>query len=131
DKQGSGNFTAYGIRAWWRPDDTGSAIPSVSFGYDTTQHDGVASGSADSSDMWFAGLTWQDIFQADDKIGLAFGQPTTLEDEANEPFAYELYYSYAVNDSVTVTPTLFGGTDRDGTAGYDLTGALVQTTFKF
>ena len=25
---------------------------------------------------YFVGLNWQDMFQADDRIGLAFGQPT-------------------------------------------------------
>ena len=99
-------------------------------GYDTTNYDGAPAAS-DSSDAWFAGLTWQDTFQADDKIGVAFGQPTTNEDETTDPFAYELYYSYMLNDSVSVTPTVFGGTDRNGTSGGDVFGALVQTTFKF
>ena len=36
-----------------------------------------------------------------------------------------------LNDSVSVTPTVFGGTDRNGTSGGDVFGALVQTTFKF
>ena len=126
----TGNFTSVGLRGWWRPLETGSATPSVSLGYDSTTYDGAPAAS-DSSDAWFAGLTWQDTFQADDKIGLAFGQPTTNEDESTDPFAYELYYSYMINDSVSVTPTVFGGTDRNGTAGGDVFGALVQTTFKF
>ena len=126
----TGNFSSVGLRGWWRPLETGSATPSVSLGYDSTTYDGAPAAS-DSSDAWFAGLTWQDTFQADDKIGIAFGQPTTNEDETTDPFAYELYYSYKVNDSVSVTPAVFGGTDRNGTAGGDVFGTLVQTTFKF
>jgi len=126
----TGNFTSVGLRGWWRPLETGSATPSVSLGYDSTTYDGAPAAS-DSSDAWFAGLMWQDTFQADDKIGVAFGQPTTNEDETTDPFAYELYYSYMLNDSVSVTPTVFGGTDRNGTSGGDVFGALVQTTFKF
>ena len=126
----TGNFSSVGLRGWWRPLETGSATPSISLGYDTTSYDGAPAAS-DSSDAWFAGLMWQDTFQADDKIGVAFGQPTTNEDETTDPFAYELYYSYMLNDSVSVTPTIFGGTDRNGTAGGDVFGALVQTTFKF
>jgi len=126
----TGNFTSVGLRGWWRPLETGSATPSISLGYDTTNYDGAPAAS-DSSDAWFAGLMWQDTFQADDKIGVAFGQPTTNEDETTDPFAYELYYSYMLNDSVSVTPTVFGGTDRNGTSGGDVFGALVQTTFKF
>jgi len=124
-----GNHTAIGLRGWWRPEATGTATPSISVGYDTTQYDGVTSGT-DSSDMWFVGLQWQDIINADDKIGLALAQPTMHDDETNDPFAYELYYSYQANDSVTVTPTIFGGSDRDG-GTEDVFGALVQTTFKF
>ena len=126
----TGNFSSVGLRGWWRPLETGSATPSISLGYDTTNYDGAPAAS-DSSDAWFAGLMWQDTFQADDKIGVAFGQPTTNEDESTDPFAYELYYSYMLNDSVSVTPTVFGGTDRNGTSGGDVFGALVQTTFKF
>ena len=126
----TGNFSSVGLRGWWRPLETGSATPSISLGYDSTNYDGAPAAS-DSSDAWFAGLMWQDTFQADDKIGVAFGQPTTNEDETTDPFAYELYYSYMLNDSVSVTPTVFGGTDRNGTSGGDVFGALVQTTFKF
>ena len=126
----TGNFSSVGLRGWWRPLETGSATPSISLGYDTTNYDGAPAAS-DSSDAWFAGLMWQDTFLADDKIGVAFGQPTTNEDETTDPFAYELYYSYMLNDSVSVTPTVFGGTDRNGTSGGDVFGALVQTTFKF
>ena len=124
-----GNHTAVGLRGWWRPEGTGIATPSISLGYDTTQYDGVTSGT-DNSDMWFVGLQWQDMFNADDKIGLALAQPTKHDDETTDPFAYELYYSFKANDSVTVTPTVFGGTDRDG-GTEDVFGALVQTTFKF
>ena len=42
-----------------------------------------------------------------------------------------MYYSFKPNDSVEITPTLFGGSDRNGGAGQDFTGALVETTFKF
>jgi hypothetical protein len=124
-----GNHTAVGLRGWWRPEETGTVTPSVSVGYDTTSYDGVTSGT-DSSDMWFVGMQWQDMFSADDKIGFALAQPTKHDDETTDPFAYELYYSYQANDSITVTPTVFGGTDRDG-GTEDVFGALVQTTFKF
>ena len=128
--EGVTNFTAIGLRGWWRPAETGTATPAVSVGYDTTSHDGAPEASNNST-AWFAGLTWQDIFQADDRIGVAFGQPTMNEDEANEPFAYEAYYEFKANDSITITPTIFGGKDRNGTAREDIFGANLQTTFKF
>ena len=126
----NGNHTAFGLRGCWRPQETGTATPSVSLGYDTTQYDDITGGNPDSSDMWFVGLQWQDIFNADDKIGLAFAQPTKMEDETIDPFAYELYYSYKANDSVTITPAIFGGNNREGDSE-DVFGAVLQTTFKF
>ena len=126
----NGNFTAIGLRSWWRPAETGTATPSISVGFDTTNYDGAPS-TSDNSTAWFAGLTWQDMFSADDRLGLAFGQPTTNEDETVDPFAYELYYSFKANDSVTVTPAIYGGKDRNGTTGQDIFGAVLETTFKF
>ena len=125
-----GNYTSIGLRAWWRPEDSGSATPSVSLGYDTTSYDG-STAATDNATAWFAGLSWNDLFQADDKVGIAFGQPTTNESTTTDPFAYELYYSFKPNDSIEITPAVFGGSDRNGTAGDDIFGAVLQTTFKF
>ncbi len=127
---GNGNFTSVGLRGWWRPDNVGTATPSISVGFDTTEYDGAPSNSSNST-AYFVGLNWQDMFQADDKIGLAFGQPTTNESETVDPLAYEVYYSFKPNDSVIVTPAVFGGSDRNGTAGADIFGAVLETTFKF
>ena len=117
-----------GLRAWWRPEETGTVVPSISVGYDTSETD---ADSNSSTDMYFVGLQWQDMFSADDRIGLAFGQPQKREDETTDPFAWEAYYQFQVNDSVSITPAVFGGSDRNGTADSDLTGVVVETTFKF
>ena len=122
-----GNSTNYGLRGYWRPDTESQAVPEISAGYDISYVDGQ---DADT-DAYFVGLTWKDMFQADDKIGIALGQPQTADTDTVTPFAWEAYYSYKVNDSVTVTPGIFGATDRTGTAGVDLTGAIIETTFKF
>ena len=121
------NSTNIGLRAWWRPEETGTATPSISVGFDTSEVDGVNL----STDMFFVGLNWSDMIRADDKIGLAFGQPQTREDDTVDPFSYEAYYQYDVNDSTTLRTTFFGNSDRDGTAGNDNTGLVVETTFKF
>ena len=118
-------YTAIGLRGWWRPENSGTKTPSVSVGYDTTDYDGS------TADAWFVGLNWKDIFNPDDKIGAAFGQPTSNENSDVDPFAYELYYSFKPNDSVTMTPAIFGGTARDGNDGGDVFGAVFETTFKF
>ena len=122
-----GNSTNYGLRAYWRPDDAGTAVPEISGGYDIS----TVEGQDADTDAFFVGLTWKDTFQVDDKIGLALGQPQTADTDTVEPFTWEAYYSFKINDSVTMTPAIFGASDRTGTAGTDLTGAVVQTTFKF
>ena len=122
------NSTNIGLRAWWRPQETGTATPSISVGFDTSETDADANSN---TNMYFVGLQWQDIFQADDRIGLAFGQPQKREDETTDPFAWEAYYQFQVNDSVTLTPAVFGGSDRNGETTGDITGAVLETTFKF
>ena len=126
----SDNFTAVGIRSWWRPLETGTIVPSISLGYDTTSHLDAAD-SSDKTTAWFAGFQWQDAFQADDRVGIAFGQPTLNEAETIDPFAFEMYYSFKVNDSMTITPAYFSNSARNGTAGDDVSGAVLETTFKF
>ena len=120
--------TNIGLRAWWRPEETGSAVPSISVGYDISET-GATSNS--TTDMYFVGLQWQDMFSADDRIGIAFGQPQKKEGETTDPFAWEAYYQFQVNDAVSITPAVFGGADRNGSAAADLTGVVVETTFKF
>jgi len=126
------------LRAWWRPQETGTATPSISVGYDIidfglTHDNGVAEGSG-----YMVGLNWADMIQPDDKIGLAVGQPmkatkatagNTLDEV--DPFLWELYYSFRPNDSIEVTPAIFGGTDLYKTTDDDIFGAVVTTTFKF
>ena len=71
------NSTNYGLRAWWRPEDSGTAMPSISLGYDTSKTD---ADDNNSTNAYFVGLNWQDIFSADDRIGVALGQPQKHED---------------------------------------------------
>ena len=128
-RPGDKNSTNVGLRAWWRPTDAETAVPSISVGYDTSETD---ASSNSNTTAYFVGLNWTDVFNADDKIGLAFGQPQMVEGETIEPFLYELYYKYKVNDSISVTPTIFGGTSKNSSdVETDMTGYLLQTTFKF
>jgi hypothetical protein len=122
--------TNIGLRAWVRPEESGSVIPSISVGYDTSSIQ-FGADNADSTNMWFAGFGWADIFQAEDKIGLAIGQPQQREDETTDPFAWEAYYAFKTNDYTEYRTTIFGGSDRNGTANDDISGLVFQTTFKF
>ena len=128
-RPGDGNSTNIGLRAWWRPEETGTAVPSISLGYDTSDTDEATN---DSTSAYFVGLNWQDMFSPDDRIGIALGQPQKQENDEVDPFLYEIYYEYKVNDSVTVTPTIFGGTHENGNdVETDMSGYVINTTFKF
>ena len=111
--------TGYAFRGYWKPENTGTATPEISVGYDTrSADDAVGSGQPKDSDSYFVGLTWRDMFQADDRIGVAFTQPLKVT-ECNgtcsaadvDPFVWEAYYSFRPNDSIEVRPAVFGGTD--------------------
>ena len=85
-------------------------------------------------------MGWQDIFQDSDYVGIGFGQPlkTTKTvngdaagDAALDPLLWEVTYSFKVNDSVTMIPTIFGGTDVKNATDEDIFGAALTTKFKF
>ena len=72
------------------------------------------------------------MFSPDDRIGIALGQPQKQENDEVDPFLYEIYYEYKVNDSISVTPAIFGGTHENASdVETDMTGYVVNTTFKF
>ena len=128
-KARSGDSKNYGLRGWWRPEDSGTAVPSISLGYDFSS----VEGQTQDTNAYFIGLGWQDTFTPDDRIGFAFGQPQTRDDEAVDPTAWEAYYAFKLNDSTTITSTVFGGQERKGypNVGSDFKAAVVETTFKF
>ena len=128
--------TGYALRAWWRPDETGTAVPSISVGLDTVDFNDKI-GGYEKGNGYSIAFNWQDIVQADDVIGVAFGQPikgtdnTTAGKNDVDPFLWEAYYSFRPNDSIEVTPGIFGGTDIKSDNKDDVFGAVLQTTFKF
>ena len=42
-----------------------------------------------------------------------------------------MYYSFKVNDAVTMTPAYFQNTNRNNAAGDDVSGFVFETVFKF
>ena len=126
----------FALRGWWRPDETGTIVPSISVGYDTMSFDNHGNGYQDATG-YSVGLNWSDSFQAGDTVGIAFGQPLKGENNTNantedvEPFLWEAYYSFRPNDSIEITPGIFGGSDIHSDDGDDIFGAVVTSTFKF
>ena len=137
-KGSTGDTTGYALRGYWIPEDSGTAIPEISVGYDIKLADQAASGAAKEATSYMVGLTWKDMFQADDRIGLALTQPLkvtecngTCSSTEVDPLVWEAYYAFKPNDSMEVRPAIFGGTDVENSTADDIFGAALTTTFKF
>jgi len=137
-KGSTGDTTGYAFRGYWMPEESGTAVPEISVGYDIKSADESASGAPKEADSYMVGLTWKDMFQADDRIGLAITQPLKVT-ECNgtctstevDPLVWEAYYAFKPNDSMEVRPAIFGGTDVENSTEDDIFGAVLTTTFKF
>ncbi|WP_269613499.1 iron uptake porin [Prochlorococcus marinus] len=134
-----GDMTAYGLRGYWRPQETG-AIPEVQVGYDFASYDEATAGEAEDTAGWMVGLGWKDLFIDGNRAGVAFGSAqaatsvksggSVTEDPEEDNTRWEAYYTFKVNDGVSVTPAIFGGSDT-GAANQDVNGAVLLTEFRF
>ena len=135
-RSSSSSETAIGLRAYWKPDEAG-AVPSVQLGYDLSDIEDNSTGNADEASGWMVGLMWDDLVADGNRAGLAFGSRVSASslvgggsDAADDNTVWEAYYSFKVNDGVTVTPAIFGGEETySGTE--DISGAIVLTEFRF
>ena len=117
----SSTDTAYwGLNGYWTPEDTG-AIPSVSVGFEVGNPDD----STTDTRHYFVGLQWDEV--GDGTLGAAFGTTAHTADNATEYIMYEAFYSYPINDSMTVTPVIYLKEE----SGDDDTGVIVKTSFSF
>jgi len=114
-------YTAF--NAYYTPDSEN--LPSVSVGYE--MGDDASKSSLDEITSFFVGLQWDEVGPG--SLGVAAGHSSTVEGD-EEAYMYEAYYSYAVNDGMTITPVVY--TKENITAGVDdTTGFLVKTSFSF
>jgi len=117
----SSDYTYTALNAYFTPE-SGNSLPSISAGYEVGNTS--TSGSVDSS-QWMIGLQWDEAGPG--TFGIAFGTDEHMNDNATAYHAYEAYYSYPINDGMTVTPLFFV---RE-TSGDDETGVFVKTSFNF
>ena len=103
----------------------------------TTASDDAGTGFADEASGWMVGLNWKDLFIDGNRAGLAVGSRVSAtnivgggSDPSEDNSVWEAYYSFKVNDGVTVTPAVFGSTDVEA-EGKDVTGAVLLTEFRF
>ena len=113
--------TAWGLNGYYT---FASNLPSISLGYEFTENEGA---TADST-QWFAGLQWDELGSG--TLGVSAGNKGPQTDGAVEEMAYEAFYSYPVNDGMTITPAVFI-LENNGAGEEDETGFVVKTSFSF
>ena len=115
------DVTYWGLNGYWTPSESGS-MPSVSVGYEVG--DSEADGVKDTS-TFFVGLQWDEVGPG--TFGAALGTTGHITDGDPEYYMYEAFYSYPVNDGMTVTPVVY----VKEAAAADETGVMVKTSFSF
>ena len=113
----------YSVAAAWKSADAG-ILPSISTGYSWADVDGTS----DDIDSWYVGLEWSDVLIEGNSFGAAIGEAPSFEDEDSSTM-WEVFYSFAVTDNITITPAVFG--IDDGGDDEEIFGGIVKTTFKF
>ena len=105
----------------------GEGFPSISVGYETGEDASAPDASNDEKRSLFLGLQWDEVGPG--SLGLAVGHSNTVEGSDKE-YMYEAFYSYPINDGMTVTPVIY--TKESATSGQDnASGFLVKTSFSF
>jgi hypothetical protein len=123
-RTGSGS-NSYALNAYWQPDEAGW-IPSISLGWglNDVSSDNKSEGSVTTSQSWFAGLKWDDVFLQGNDMGFAVGQPTFAtsvkdcskaskkagtcsETPFDGNYVFEWYYNFKVTDNIAITPSVF------------------------
>ena len=119
DVEGTNDTTYWALNGYWTPESTGN-VPSISVGY---EFGNPATGK--DTTQYFVGLQWDEVGPG--SIGAAIGSVGAIADGATEYNMYEVFYSYPINDGMTVTPVFFSKEK----SGDDETGILVKTSFSF
>jgi hypothetical protein len=117
------NFTA--INAYYSFDNG----LNISAGYEIGDLDNAAA-TADETEAYFLGINGE---VGPGELGAAigtYGKMTEASGNMPERMMYEAYYSYAVNDGMTITPLIYTVEGSDA-ADEDETGIMVKTSFSF
>jgi len=111
------------VNGYWAPE----GFPSVSVGYEWGD-DGSEGVTVDGRTSYFVGIQFDEVGPG--TFGAALGTKSATVEGSTEQLMYEAFYSYPVNDGMTITPLVY--IKENSTAGTpDETGLLVKTSFSF
>ena len=102
---------------------------SVSAGYEVGDLDNETA-AQDETQAYFVGVNGE---VGPGELGAAigtYGKMTEASSSIPDRMMYEIYYSYAVNDGMTITPLIYTLEAEDDT-DTDETGIMVKTSFSF
>ena len=103
---------------------------SISAGYEIGDLDNAAA-TADETESYFVGINGE---VGPGELGAAIGTYGTMVEASGvlpERMMYEVYYSYAVNDGMTITPLIYSKEATSTVGDMDETGIMVKTSFSF
>jgi len=99
---------------------------NVSVGYELGDLGGQPA-TTDESTNYFLGINGE---VGPGELGVALGTSGGQQEGSDEELMYEAYYSYPVNDGMTITPLIY--LKEQATVGTpDQTGVMVKTSFSF
>jgi len=119
----TGDVTYWALNGYYSFDE--GSLPSISVGYEVG--DPETSGAKDTT-QYFVGLQWDEAGPG--TFGVALGTDGAFAEDATEYMVYEAFYSYPVNDGMTITPLIYVR-EKNNTNTPDQTGILVKTSFSF
>ena len=102
-------------------------FPSISAGYEFTDIGGAAQ-NVDEKTSFFVGLQMDEIGPG--SAGIAIGTQGSITEGSEEALMYEAFYSYPVNDGMTITPLIYSK-EKTSSTDEDETGIMVKTSFTF
>ena len=99
---------------------------NVSVGYELGDLGGEPA-TTDESTNYFLGINGE---VGPGELGVALGTSGGQQEGSDEELMYEAYYSYPINDGMTITPLIY--LKEQATTGTpDQTGVMVKTSFSF
>jgi len=114
----SGGYDTFGGGVYYSPE----SIPAtISVAYDTTDPET----GADATDL-FVGIDYE---VGPGILSAAYNSTDVDGSDSDDSTGFEVSYTYAINDNVSITPGFF--TVEDTTAGDDDSGFVVETAFSF
>ena len=119
---GNADTTHTALNGYFSPEGN---LPSISVGYEWS-HDDSAASTADESTHYFVGLMFDEVGPG--TFGAALGTKTPSVENVDDQLMYEAFYSYPINDGITLTPIVYV---KEVTGGDNETALMLKSSFSF